>query len=336
MADTKAIIATATVLYGKISRAYENLRKLGEANITLGAVEARLLNLEKLWEKFDGINDMLADRVDEIRHDVYAKQDIPSLGEEAYLLNKGLMLDLKSALQIQLQAASSTSIATTASAPWTALPKIQPPTFAGKYEDWPSFRDLFQSIIGRNQAAKPVEKLHYLKLCVKGDADLLIRNLSTTDDNYDIAWKTLSDYYENKRLLTRNYLNNFLMLTKMKSESAAELRRLSTGQKLRREWESDISHTTNPPSYSELEAFIERRLHTLEALYPARNESGSHSLSKSTRSHYVKRQDPKEKPRGRCSICQGDHFVMFCGDYKGKTAMARKQLVSEHKLCSTA
>ncbi|XP_029162606.1 uncharacterized protein LOC114934126 [Nylanderia fulva] len=365
MADTKAIIATATVLYGKISRAYENLRKLGEANITLGAVEARLLNLEKLWEKFDGINDMLADRVDEIRHDVYAKQDIPSLGEEAYLLNKGLMLDLKSALQIQLQAASSTSIATTASAPWTALPKIQPPTFAGKYEDWPSFRDLFQSIIGRNQAAKPVEKLHYLKLCVKGDADLLIRNLSTTDDNYDIAWKTLSDYYENKRLLTRNYLNNFLMLTKMKSESAAELRRLFHGVKTtvsslksidrpinrtedlfvhlvvelldnrsRREWESDISHTTNPPSYSELEAFIERRLHTLEALYPARNESGSHSPSKSTRSHYVKRQDPKEKPRGRCSICQGDHFVMFCGDYKGKTAMARKQLVSEHKLCS--
>ncbi|XP_029161134.1 uncharacterized protein LOC114932886 [Nylanderia fulva] len=229
MTDTKAIIATATVLYGKISRSFENLRKLGEANMTLGAVEARLQNLEKLWDKFDALNDTLADQVDEIKHEVYAKQDIPSLGEEAYLLNKGLMLDLKSALQLQLQAASSTAAATISPAPRTALPKIQPPTFAGKYEDWPSFRDLFQSLIGRNQAAKPVEKLHYLKLCVKGDADLLIRNLSTTEDNYEIAWKTLSDYYENKRLLTRNYLNNFLALTKMKSKSAAELRRLFHG-----------------------------------------------------------------------------------------------------------
>ncbi|XP_029165401.1 uncharacterized protein LOC114936392 [Nylanderia fulva] len=365
MTDTKAIIATATVLYGKISRAFENLRKLGEANMTLGAVEARLQNLEKLWDKFDALNDTLADRVDEIKHEVYAKQDIPSSGEEAYLLNKDLMLDLKSALQLQLQAASSTAAATTSPAPRTALPKIQPPTFAGKYEDWPSFRDLFQSLIGRNQAAKPVEKLHYLKLCVKGDADLLIRNLSTTEDNYEIAWKTLSDYYENKRLLTRNYLNNFLALTKMKSESAAELRRLFHGVKTtvsslksidrpidrtedlfvhlvvelldsrsRREWESDISHTTSPPSYASLEAFIERRLHTLEALFPARNDSSSSSTTKSTRSHHVKCQDPKEKSRSRCSICQGDHFVMFCGDYKDKTAMARKQLVREHKLCS--
>ncbi|XP_029155196.1 uncharacterized protein LOC114928280 [Nylanderia fulva] len=348
MAETKAIIATATVLYGKISRAYDNLRKLGEANITLGAVEARLQNLEKLWEKFDAINDTLADRVEEIKHDVYAKQDIPSLGEEAYLQNKGLMLDLKSALQRRLQAASSTSAAPTTSAPRTALPKIQPPTFAGK-----------------NQAARPVEKLHYLKLCVKGDAELLIRNLSTTDENYEIAWKTLSNFYENKRLLTRNYLNNFLALTKMKSESAAELGRLFHGVKTtvsslksidrpidrtedlfvhlvvelldnrsRREWESVISHTTNPPTYAELEGFIERRLHTLEALFPVKNDSRSSSDTKATRSHHVKKTEPKDRSRSRCAGCQGDHFIMFCSSYKEKTATARMQFVREQNLCS--
>lgn len=83
----------------------------------------------------------------------------------------------------------------------TMLPRIQLPTFSGKYEDWPSFRDLFKSIISKDASIFAVEKLHYLKTCLKGEAELLIRNLPTTDENFDRAWKILSDYYENKRLL---------------------------------------------------------------------------------------------------------------------------------------
>ncbi|KMQ84652.1 hypothetical protein RF55_17380, partial [Lasius niger] len=41
--------------------------------------------------------------------------------------------------------------------------RIQLPHFTGKYEDWPAFRDLFQSIIGKDRNLSEVEKLHYLK-----------------------------------------------------------------------------------------------------------------------------------------------------------------------------
>lgn len=41
------VIAAATMLYGKISRVYENLLKLGSAKISLGVIEVRLQALEK-------------------------------------------------------------------------------------------------------------------------------------------------------------------------------------------------------------------------------------------------------------------------------------------------
>ncbi|XP_029159530.1 uncharacterized protein LOC114937575 [Nylanderia fulva] len=371
MADTTTIITNATALYGKISRAYDNLRKLGEANITLGAVEARLLNLDKLWEKFDAMNDILAERVDELKHDAYAKQDIPSLGEESYLVNKGLMLELRRTLQKKERAAASATSETSTSAPRTTLPRIQLPTFTGRYEDWPAFRDLFVSLIGQDKTTKPVEKMHYLKSCVKGKADLLIRDLSSTEANYERAWQTLSDYYENKRLLTRSYLTNFLSLPKMKGESAAELRKIFHGIKTtvssltsidrpvgitedlfvhlavdlldsrsRREWETSISETNEPPPYALLERFLERRLHTLESLPSTKidvspNKTGG-SQSKSTRTHHARKQDskePKGNTRGRCSACQGDHFVMLCDTYKKMTASERKQHVEGNDLC---
>ncbi|GAB1867297.1 Peptidase aspartic putative domain-containing protein [Camponotus japonicus] len=93
--DIKALVSTATELYGKIARAHDNLLKLGAAKITLGAVEARLHMLEKYWSKFDGLNDALADHHARLTNDDYLKQDIPALAEESYLINKGLLLDLK-------------------------------------------------------------------------------------------------------------------------------------------------------------------------------------------------------------------------------------------------
>jgi len=80
--------------------------------------------------------------------------------------------------------------------PRTTLPRIQLPQFSGKYEEWHSFRDLFFSIIRKDTSTLLVEKLHYLKSCLKGEVELLVRSLPTTDENFDRAWKALLDYYD--------------------------------------------------------------------------------------------------------------------------------------------
>jgi len=304
---------------------------------------------------------LLAFPLEVLAESEYAKQDVPSLAEEAYLQQKGLFLDVIRSLK-----AKETSVAETAgSTPFpatkrTTLPRIQLPQFSGKYEDWPAFRDLFQSLIGKDASTSPVEKLHYLRTSLKGEADLLIRNLLTTGENYENAWKILSDYYENKRLLTRAYLSNFIALPKMKSESAVELRKIFHGirttvssldsigrsvrncenlfvflcvelldPRSRREWETAISDSTDPPSYLEFEQFLDRRLYALEAMLPAKPDSNgskpSAGTSKSTRSHLARQQESKsEVKRGRCSLCQKEHILMFCEEYKRKTAAGNR------------
>ncbi|KAL6417645.1 hypothetical protein ACFW04_012598 [Cataglyphis niger] len=131
---------------------------------------------------------------------------------------------LRSAERIEAPAAEAPS-----QPPRTTLPRIQLPQFSGLYEDWPSFRDLFHSFIRKDVSAANVEKLHYLKACLKREAELLIRSLPTTCENFDRAWKVLTDYYENKRLLVRSYIARFLNIQWVKGESSTELRNLYHG-----------------------------------------------------------------------------------------------------------
>lgn len=66
-----------------------------------------------------------------------------------------------------------------------SLPKISIPKFSGSYEDWPSFRDLFRSLIEDNVAVQDVTKLHYLKTALQGEAEEMLRNLPTIGPNFD-------------------------------------------------------------------------------------------------------------------------------------------------------
>ncbi|XP_071575454.1 uncharacterized protein [Temnothorax nylanderi] len=362
-AETEGLLRAQSELYGRISRAYENLKNAGLAKITMGMVEARLQALEANWAKFAEHHERLLTMSPEVLTELeYKKQDVPMLAEEAILNQKASFLDLLRSMKTREAAKTETPEA-------TPLPRIQLPHFSGRYENWPSFRDLFHSIIGRDTTTTQVEKLHYLKTCLKGEAELLVRNIATTAGNYDSAWDILSAYYENKRLLTRAYLSNFIGLTKMKCESAVELRKIfhcvkATVSSLagiglpinrsedlfvylavelldprsRREWETSISDTTEPSTYATLEQFLDRRLHTLESMQPAKVDGvaskSANGAAKSTRSHLSRKQEGNsDAKRGRCHCCLKDHILMFCEDYKRKTAQERKQLVDDKNLC---
>ncbi|KAL6418459.1 hypothetical protein ACFW04_012071 [Cataglyphis niger] len=164
--DTDSTMRTQMELYGRIARGYENLRKSGSANISIGLVEARLQALEANWVKFEFNHDKLGTSWEALRDTDYVK-DMLALTEEAYLTQKGMFLDalrrLRSAERTEAPAAEAPS-----QPPRTTLPRIQLPQFSGLYEDWPSFRDLFHSFIGKDVSATNVEKLHYLKECLKG------------------------------------------------------------------------------------------------------------------------------------------------------------------------
>lgn len=111
-----------------------------------------------------------------------------------------------------------------------ALPKIQLlQNVSGKYEDWPAFRDHFSSTINSDELLLPIEKLHYLYSCVQGEAANMIRNLLATEASYKKAWKELSDFFENTRLLVCFYISKFLSLQKIKNENATNLKKIFRG-----------------------------------------------------------------------------------------------------------
>ncbi|XP_029158095.1 uncharacterized protein LOC114930499 [Nylanderia fulva] len=185
--EMKTTIDIAYALYGKISRAYENLQKLGTPRITLSAVEARLQTLKRNWNKFDSQNDDLLDHLDEDKDEPYLVQNIPALAEEVYLLNKGLLLDEQRRLRAQegLPTSETKPVApTSALAARVSLPPIQQPIFSGKFEDWLAFRDLFKAIVVDDPFLADAQRIHYLKTSVQEDAEKLIRNLPATEDNF--------------------------------------------------------------------------------------------------------------------------------------------------------
>ncbi|KMQ86040.1 hypothetical protein RF55_15095 [Lasius niger] len=349
-------------LHGHISRMVENLRKLGQANITSDAVESRLTSLENHWSRFEEQHTTLVTvHRDAVRNLDYKKKDYIGTVEDTYLTQKGILLDYAAELARQNQPPTTRTESTTSR---STLPRIQLPQFSGKYEDWPAFRDLFQSMIGKDGNLSGVEKLHYLKVSVKADAESLIKNLPTTSENYNRAWNTLCEHFENKRLLVRSCLQKFTSLPKMKSESATELRKILHGvastagtlesigrpidssedlfvfsivelldSRSRREWENGISDSPSPPTFGSLKRFLERRLQTLEAIQPVKSEvvgnKTSENSSRTARTHHVQKREP-----GRCTLCKKDHALMVCDDYKSKTAHSRRQLVDGNNLCA--
>lgn len=358
----EAILRSQADLQNRITRAQENLRKMGAAKITKGAIESRIHLVDSYWQKFEQNDETLRSRHwSAVEKHEYITRDFLGAVEDTYLQVRGAFADMLQSLTSSPSTENAT--ATTAERPISrsALPRINMPVFSGHFEDWPSFRDLFA---GHDRSLSAVERLHYLKTSVRGEAEQLIRCLSTTGENFQRAWTTLSEHYENRRLLVNSYCSAFLAVPRMRGETVADLRRVYHGMtaavgsletvggpalsspdlfihlvvglldaRTRREWELASGGTSEPPSYETLRKFLESRLQMLVAMVPARTEASASVRSdgaiRSVRAHHVRN---RAKP-GRCTVCSGNHYVLFCDGYKKKQSVGRKQFVEDSGLC---
>ncbi|XP_011882146.1 PREDICTED: uncharacterized protein LOC105569910, partial [Vollenhovia emeryi] len=69
----------------------------------------------------------------------------------------------------------------------TKLPDITLPEFNGNYPEWPTFRDLFKSLILENARLSDVERLHYLRGCLKGAPERLVIGFPLTAQSLSLA-----------------------------------------------------------------------------------------------------------------------------------------------------
>ncbi|XP_039309076.1 uncharacterized protein LOC105207058 [Solenopsis invicta] len=253
--------------------------------------------------------------------------------------------------------------------PAVKLPTIELPKFDGNYEQWIPFRDLFQSLIASNASIPAVQKLHYLRSALTGEAAKVITTLKITNDNYEVAWTSLKQRFENKRLITHHLIQTLLDMPPIPRESHADLRQLADnisqitqnlaklGQPIehfaiwvihimlpkidknsRREWEFTRSDTDEFPTLDNFINFLINRSACLEAVFRA--SRGTQPLSDSRNNNKTAQSQGKNISRSyvaasstACSICSNDHKINECSSFLSMAVADRNTEIRKKRLC---
>lgn len=238
------------------------------------------------------------------------------------------------------------------------LPTIKLPNFCGTYEGWLEYRDTFESLIHNNTLINDVQKFHYLKASLTGEAADVIKSLEFSTKNYIVAWELLCHRYNNTRLLVHNHMKALFNIQRLDRESSVHIRKLidTVNKHLRalqtlkqptetwdtliiylistkldnitaREWEQ--YKTEDLPTLENLKQFLKSRADLLETLEQSKsnqtfiNKKGY--KQQNTNTFFIK------KPV--CSFCKNEHFIQNCEDFLKLNINARLNEVKKRKMC---
>ncbi|KAJ0169447.1 hypothetical protein K1T71_015034 [Dendrolimus kikuchii] len=286
--------------FKSLLKAETNYRKSPKEKVTQGYIETRLETLEELWKEFKDTHKKLISGVKADQHESinYFKNDMYEKFEENYTAYKCLLKDILRAKGLSAKVHHECE-SETCSPSLFKLPRIQLPNFSGNYAEWQTYYDMFMSMIHENVSLSAVQKLHYLKSTLSGEAESLIRNLPTTELNYEAAWEKLTKRYNNKRYNCNTILKPLFSQKQITQESANAIKHLldvtssclvsldnlgvptaswdafinfyvtsKLDKESHRLWEMHINNVNadSLPTWSELSQFLESRFRTLEMI----------------------------------------------------------------------
>ncbi|XP_076301716.1 uncharacterized protein LOC143219724 [Lasioglossum baleicum] len=281
-----------------IDNALANLRKLGKEKWTKTTLRTRIVHLQEQWRKFDAVNARLraaASSADQAQIPYFSEDQFEQT-EETYLETLSFMTTLLDNLtSATVSPTSNPSAEVSMAVPADQLPRLDLPEFNGQYADWESFRDRFISLIIKNDTLHDVSRLHYILSSLTGKALAYIKQIPVTENNFQIAWATLTTRYQNPRRLVTAHLQKLYDIPALSRDSADDLLALRdsvciiraslqnlnrkpedlwndilvhlVSQKLddttRRAWKLKISDDVTPPSFDTLSNFIDSRVRGL-------------------------------------------------------------------------
>ncbi|CAB3238247.1 unnamed protein product [Arctia plantaginis] len=357
-------------LLENLKRAEKNYKKSPKDRIKAPYLETRLESLEDLWKAFkEGHKHVISKLTkDEDRDDSYFIEDTYEEFEELYIQYKS---SLKEALQpfsvpsyVHRQTSTPVSDLEHSTKSDVKLPRIQIPKFSGRYEEWQSFYDLFSSLIHNNKSLSPVQKLQYLKSNLSGEPEVLLRNFTTTNANYDEAWNELEKRYNNKRYNANEFLRTLFTQKNIQIASASSIKQLvdTTSTCLKalknmdvetdtwdmiinylvlskldtesvKEWEQYLSGSScDLPTWPELRDFLRTRFRSLEMMDSHKPRGIQFkSVAKPKSFHSISKDDRKRD--FKCALCNGDHYVYHCKKFGDMSTKERQDFVQQSKLC---
>ncbi|XP_076397934.1 uncharacterized protein LOC143266219 [Megachile rotundata] len=243
------------------------------------------------------------------------------------------------------------------------LPSIPLPTFHGSLGEWVYFRDSFESLINQNETLSNIERFHYLKSAVKGEAARALEALAMSDNNYTAAWALLRDRYEDSNELIDFHVGALFNLQSTTRDSPMSLRRLiddfnnhlrslvslqepvdkwdtllvyllssKLDLRTRESWEKRVSELGSKKTLADLRSFLEQHYKFL-----AKSVRGNTSSSPSPKCSI---QKPQSRPVSfvatecnKCPLCSSEHTLVACKAFKALTVNARRSKVKELRVC---
>ncbi|XP_062713374.1 uncharacterized protein LOC134290289 [Aedes albopictus] len=364
----KQILASRrTTLLASLGRAEQFMAQYQEDRDKL-EVELRLENLDVIWQGLE---------------DVQAELEEMEEGNEGMVRNlsyrsnfEPLLFKIKAFLRSKLPAPINVNgnlpPPTTTGAPSTLkglkLPTISLPEFSGDYKDWLAFHDTFLALIHTNTDVADIQKFHYLRAAIKGEAAQLIESIGISAANYPLAWDALVSRYANEYLLRKRHLQALLDCPKMKRESASALHAIvddferhvkilgQLGEPVDswstmlehilctrlhddtlKAWE-DYASTLNAVTYKHLVEFLHRRMRVLESISVNQHHQ---SATPQPQASFPRKPFPikvsshaaVEGSSMKCYACDQRHPLIKCYKFEKFPIAEKMSLLNSKRLC---
>jgi len=227
MADrVKILIQRRTSLKSQITNLSNALDKGKSDNV---ALKLRMKRLTELYHAFEDYNDELSVLDPDESH----QNEFSNIQERFYTLAAKLesRFERETSVESARQDGNNRIDDTDAVIPIKRrrikLPEATLPTFDGKYESWLSFKNAFHNMIGSQTDLSDIDKLHYLKSALIGEAASKVRIFEVDGINYSKAWDVLERSYEVKRVLISRHLSSILNTLGLEKETSSGLSRLA-------------------------------------------------------------------------------------------------------------
>ncbi|CAI6373964.1 unnamed protein product [Macrosiphum euphorbiae] len=243
------------------------------------------------------------------------------------------------------------------------------PTFSGDWQQWSSFIDTFNSMFHNEHSNLPlVQRFHYLRSCLAGQASDVIKSIPTTAEHFQYAYDLLVNRYENKSAIIQSHIRSLLETPKVVSPSCSELQKLhhhvtsninalKSLQQPVEQWDawlvtllcSKMDSATvgewylqykskDLPSYVAVEQFLANRITAYEAgdMNCLSSEPRKMSTKSSNNKTYEKKAlfvKSKEKGFGKCPLCTEHHKLYACSKFNNMSTNDRRNFVMKSRLC---
>lgn len=339
-------------LLSSVQRTLRNFKKDSSTRKTESYHQSRLENLSSYRVEFRENHRVLirqarCPKVKEMYTDIQLENEFEDSYLEAVDCLRESLSKIQGAARDNESVNNSMSAAGIASSVGIPLPVVALPTFSGNFVEWPSFKEIFCDRVHDNGSLNNLQRFHYLKSSLAGDAAKDIQHISVVAQNYIQAWKMLCDQFDNNRILFSHYMDVLYQQSDVPKYDAAALKHftqtcrscVSSIEKLgvkieeqnqilvyflvkklpehvRMEWERSLRKQTAIPKFSELCCLLDEQY---AMMLSSQKTSVRQNTSQTRGQEYSNRgrKDVQAMYTSRnpalCQCClQSDHPVKEC------------------------